>query len=97
MKAVIRARGTLTHRQESGTQGRPVLFQPAPVGSQGKRSFGVLADGKVDGAAGERRDRDGDHLAALVGHSQGPVATLDSHVLDVRASQLAVVLPDRAS
>jgi hypothetical protein len=28
MKAVIRARGTLAHRQEVGTRGRPALFQP---------------------------------------------------------------------
>jgi hypothetical protein len=32
MKAIIRARGTLTHRQKIGTPGRPVLFQPQNSG-----------------------------------------------------------------
>jgi hypothetical protein len=36
-------------------------------------------------ARGARRQRDGDHFAALAGDGQGPVPALQAQVLDVRA------------
>jgi hypothetical protein len=53
-----------------------VPVQPAAVRGQEHRAAGTLADGQVDRPGGPRRERDGDHLAALAGNGQGPVAAL---------------------
>jgi hypothetical protein len=62
-----------------------VPVQPPSVRCQEDRSFGALADGQVDCAGGARGERDGDHLAALAGDRQGPVAPVQPQVLDVGA------------
>jgi hypothetical protein len=64
-----------------------VPVQP-PVRGDEQRPFAALADGQVDRADGARGERDGDDLAALAGDDQGPVAALQSQVLDVRAGGL---------
>jgi hypothetical protein len=45
----------------------------------------ALGDGQVDRPGGARRERDGDHLAALAGDHQGAVPALDAQRLDVAA------------
>lgn len=62
-----------------------VAVQPAPIGRQEDGSFGALADGQVDRPGGARCQRDGDHLAALVGDHQGAVAALDTQGLNAGA------------
>src|SRR5690348_17949974 len=65
-----------------------VPVQPPPVRGQEHRPFGTLADGQVNRPGRARCQRDGHHLAALTGHRQGPVATLEAQVLDVGAGSL---------
>jgi len=62
-------------------------------GVRNKRSFRALADGQVDGAGGAGGERDGDDLAALAGDDQGPVAALESQVLDVGPDRLRYPQP----
>ena len=62
-----------------------VPVQPPPVGGQEHRPAGPLADGQVDRPGRARRQRDGDHLAALTGDRQGPVPAFQAEVLDVGA------------
>jgi hypothetical protein len=57
-----------------------VQVQPPPVRA--------LADGQVDRPGGPRRQRDGDHLAALAGDRQRPVPALQAEVVDVGAGGL---------
>ena len=66
----------------------PVPVQPLPVGGQEHRPAGALADGQVDRPGGPRRQRDGDHLAALAGDGQGPVPAFQAQVLDIGAGGL---------
>ena len=58
---------------------------PPPVCGQEHRPAGALADGQVDRPCRARRQRDGDHLAALAGDGQGAVAAFQAQVIDVRA------------
>ena len=53
------------------------------------RPFVTLADDQVDGAGGAWDERDGGGLVALAGDPQGPVATLDGEVFDVRLARFA--------
>jgi hypothetical protein len=61
MKAVVRARGTLTHRQGTVTQGGPALFQPRnpPVGARrsGQRQRGLRLGRRADRLDGRRPGR----------------------------------------
>jgi len=70
-----------------------VPVQPPPVRGQEHRSLGPLADGQVDRPGGPRRQRDGDHLAALAGDGQRPVPALQAQVLDIRAGGLRYPQP----
>ena len=65
-----------------------VPVQPPPVRSQEHRAVRALADDQVDRPGSARRQRDGHHLAALAGDSQGPVPALQAQVLDVGAGGL---------
>jgi hypothetical protein len=64
-----------------------VPVQPPPVRGQEHRPAGALADGQVERPGGPRRERDGDHLAALAGDRHGPVATFQAQVLDIGAGR----------
>ena len=44
-----------------------VPVQPSAISGQEDRSLAALADGQVDRPRGARRERDGDHFAALCG------------------------------
>ena len=65
-----------------------VPVQPPPVRSQEHRPVSSFPDGQVDRPGGARRQRDGDHLAALAGDRQRPVPALQAQVLDVGAGSL---------
>ena len=69
-------------------------IRPAPRRSSRRPSAasrpaaGPLADGQVDRPGRARRERDGDHLAALAGDGQRPVPVFQAQVLDVGAGGL---------
>jgi hypothetical protein len=65
-----------------------VPVQPLAVRGQEYRPAGALADGWVDRPGRARRQRDGDHLAALTSDRQGPVAAFQAQVLDIGAGSL---------
>ena len=75
-------------RHPADDPGGAVPVQPSPVRGGEQRPFGSLADSQVDRPGGARRQRDGDHLAALAGDGQRPVPALQAQVLDVRAGSL---------
>jgi hypothetical protein len=62
-----------------------VPVQPPPIRGQEDRPVRALADGQVDRPGGTRRQRDGDHLAALPGDREGPVPAIEAQVLYVGA------------
>ena len=70
-----------------------VPVQPRPVRGQEHRPVRALADGQVDRPGSARRQRDGDHLAALAGDRESPVPALQAQVLDVGASGLRYPQP----
>jgi hypothetical protein len=65
-----------------------VPVQPSSVRGQEHWPFCALADGQVDCPGGARRQRDGDHLAALTGDRHRPVPAFQAQLLDVRAGGL---------
>jgi len=65
-----------------------VPVQPLPVMGREHRPVSSFPDGQVDRPGGARRQRDGDHLAALAGDRQGPVTALLAQLLDAGAGGL---------
>jgi hypothetical protein len=74
-----------------------VPVQPPPVMGQEHRPVCALGGDQVDRPGGARRQRDGDHLAALAGDGQRPVPAFQAEVLDVGAGGLGDPQPFSAS
>jgi hypothetical protein len=65
-----------------------VAVQPPSVRRQEDGTAGALAGGQVDRPGGARRERDGDHLAALTGDDQRPVPAFQAQRLNIGAGGL---------
>jgi hypothetical protein len=64
--------------QAAHDPGGTVPVEPLPVGAEEDRPVHPLTDGQVDRPRRPRRQRDGDHLAALADDNQSPVPALDA-------------------
>jgi len=63
---------------------RGATIEALAVSAAKDRSLAAFADREVDGPGGSGHQRNGGGLVALADDVQGPVATLDTEVLDVR-------------
>jgi hypothetical protein len=67
---------------------RSVASQAPAVSSDEDRTPDTLTDREVERPGGPRGQRDGDGLAALAVHQQGPVSSLEAEMLDVGTERL---------
>ena len=60
-----------------------MTVEATTVGGGEDRADAALADGEVHGPGSSRRQGDGDGLAALAQHDEGPMSSLHPEGLDV--------------
>ena len=68
--------------------GYGVAGEPVAVDSDEGRVLEAIADGQIEGSGGPRCEGDGDGLAALAVHDQGPGASFEAELFDVDAERL---------